>query len=41
MYLPWSGSYSGLGFMNTRVVAKGFTTLAHELGHAFGLHHTL
>lgn len=26
--------------MNTRVVAKGQTTLSHELGHGFGLPHT-
>jgi hypothetical protein len=37
--LPGS-SYSGTGFMHTRVVAKGYSTLAHEIGHGFGLQHT-
>eukprot|EP01080_Neovahlkampfia_damariscottae_P008593 gene8593-418_t len=38
-FLPGSTS-SGTGFMHTRVVAKGYSTLAHELGHGFGLYHT-
>jgi len=41
MYLPYTGySYAGVGFMNYAVVGSGFTTLSHELGHAFGLSHT-
>jgi hypothetical protein len=41
MFLPNTGAtYAGVGFMNTGVVASGFTTLSHELGHAFGLQHT-
>ena len=31
----------GRGFMNTRVVAKGYSTLSHEIGHGFGLYHSL
>jgi hypothetical protein len=40
-YLPLTGySYAGCGFMGTHVIGAGFTTLAHELGHGFALHHT-
>jgi len=39
-YLPHSRAYAGLAFMNYKVVRKQVTTLAHELGHAFGLKHT-
>lgn len=38
-FLP-GGSYSGVGFMNTLRVGTGYTTLPHELGHAYGLLHT-
>ena len=40
MYYPTSGTYSGIAFMNHRVIASGYTTLSHELGHGFGLKHT-
>eukprot|EP01080_Neovahlkampfia_damariscottae_P004934 gene4934-8531_t len=40
MYFPSSGTLAGVGFMHHRVIAAGFTTLAHELGHGFGLYHT-
>jgi hypothetical protein len=40
MYYPTSGTYSGIAFMNHRVITAGATTLSHELGHGFGLAHT-
>ena len=30
---------SGYGFLNQNVIKKGYQTLSHEIGHAFGLEH--